>query len=450
MFRKLLKAYTSYQEAGSADLRGAVRRFCSDQRGGVAVIAGVSFIPLIMIVGMAVEVTQWTVVKAELQRTVDLAALAGAKEYLVAANIEDTANAAANLAELNDGTLGGTSRTWDATSKLLTVNRISAQVMDGVRNPNNKAVKVVASQAVSLMLTQVMGARLPVTIAATGWAEVLAIAVQPCLLALDSDGTGVSAQGDVALSLTGCSVRSNAAISIGGNSASLSATGFYAASTITGSGYTGDLFPNDGTVRDPYATYSPVTNALNRLNPGHGTNFREDNSGNTRLSPSQAPDGWSGWRNIKGTVTLASGIYYVNGNISLEGQGKLTGTGVTIIMSGTLSMQGGSIIDLSAAKAVAETGGAIKGIVFAGNSTDSSQFYGNTAPSLTGVVYYPKGALDFGGTAGGGSTGCLEVIAKSITLKGNPSLAAVCKDYGTLPISKDGSTDTTPTAVLIR
>jgi len=450
VFRKLLKAYTSRQEAGSADLRGIVRRFCSDQRGGVAVIAGVSFIPLIMIVGLGVEVTHWTVVKAELQRTVDLAALAGAKEYLVAANFENTVNAAANLAELNDRALGGASRTWDPTSKLLTVNRISAQVMDGLRNQNGKAVKVVASQAVPLMLTKVMGATLPVTITATGWAEVLAAAVQPCLLALDSNGTGVSVQGNVTLNLTGCSVRSNATISTGGNSANMSAAGFYAAGTITGSGYTGDLFPNDGTVSDPYATYSPVTDALNKLNPGHGTPFRENNSGSTQLSPSQAPDGWPGWTHIKGTVTLASGIYYVNGNISLEGQGRLTGIGVTIIMSGILSMDGGSTINLSASKTGAETGGAIKGIVFAGNSTERSTFYGNTAPSLTGVVYYPKGALDFGGTAGGGSTGCLEVVAKSVTLKGNPSLAAVCQDYGTLPISRDGSTGATPTASLVR
>lgn len=155
-----------------------------------------------------------------------------------------------------------------------------------------------------------------------------------------------------------------------------------------------------------------------------------------------SPGTWTEWDFHK-NVILKPGIYYVNGSISLGAQASLSGTGVTIVTSGALSMHGGAIMTLSAALAPvnandAITGGAIPGIVFAGNSTATSVFRGNTSPSLTGVVYYPNGKLDFGGTAQGGSRGCLEIIAASVEMGGSSTMSSRCSDYGALRFSSGG------------
>lgn len=390
-----------------------------------------------MVVG--IEVNHWTTVKAEVQRTADLAALAGATEYLLAGNAETSVNAAANLAKFNGGA-GGTTRTWDPTAQLLSDNQITA----GAPNSQNKRFMVTVRQSVPLLFTGIMGSTAPVTIHATGWAEAGG-SVQPCVFAIASGGTGIKAQGSVSVNLTGCSMRSNASISASG-SAILSASAFYAGRDIPPNGIVvnpsgGPVVPNNGTIADPYASYTPVQNAINRTKPSGISAFDDQAKNSQTPSPNTS---WTSW-DIKGTVRLDPGVYYVYGPISLGAQGSLTGTGVTIVTSNTINMTGGSIVTLSAAKPADAVNGAIPGVVFIGTSSGSSTFGGNTGTTLTGVVYNPNGDLDFGGTSGGGSEGCLKVVAKSVTFHGNPSLASKCDAYGVKVFANE-----TKNAVLIR
>ena len=420
---------------GRTGFRGVARKLKSDQRGSIIVISALVIPVLVMSAGMAVEISHWTVVKLELQRTADIAALAGATEYAIASNALNAANAAASVAELK-GAAGSTSRTWNASTKLLSDNQITAQVTAGVRQNSDTALEVTVRQTVPLLLTRIMSSSHSVTVSATGWAE-FRTSVQPCVLALGSGGPGVSAQGNPDVTMTGCSMRSNANISTGG-SATMSAQAFYANGSITGSVTGGPLHPNAGTVPDPYLAHSGVQTALGKLASSPKREVDDKPKDKQMLSPGT----WSKW-DIKGDVSLKPGIYYVNGDISLGAQAVLTGTGVTIVTSGTLDMKGGSSMTLSAALAPlnpgdAIPGGAIPGVVFAGNSASSSSFHGNTSPALTGVVYYPNGALEFGGTAQGGSTGCLEVIAASVEMKGNSELAANCARYDAVPFSSGG------------
>lgn len=438
MLHGSLSNHLRYPKAKLARFYGIARRFRRDQRGGVALIVAICLIPLVMAVGIGVEASNWIVVKIELQRTVDLAALAGAKEYLRASDTQNTVNAAADVAEFNGG-LGGTSRTWDSNNQLLTDNQITAQITSGTRQRPSVIVKVVARQTVPLVFTSVMGATSPVAIVATGWADA-SIPVQPCVYAMDSGGAGITSQGSVSVNLTGCSMRSNAAISTGG-SGTMSAAGFYAGGSITGNETGGPLFPYDGTISDPYANYSPVQDALSQLGSPSGPVFN-DKPGITTPLVSGAPKVWSNW-NIQGSVVLAAGIYYVKGDITLGDSASLSSllnAGVTIVMGGVLKMNGGSTISLSAATKAVYLNGAIPGVVFAGNSSNGSSFNGNTGTKLTGVVYYPNGALNFGGTSQGGTAGCLEVIAKSVQLQGNSSMAAKCADYGVLGFPSETST----------
>ncbi|MCW3475434.1 pilus assembly protein TadG-related protein [Rhodovastum sp. RN2-1] len=416
---------------GRAGHPAANRPLRRDHRGSVAVFTALTAVPLIMFMGMGIELTHWGTVKQRLQRTADAAALAGAQEFLIAKNVANAANAAADLAELN-GATGSTTRAWDATNKILSDNQVTAQVVAGVRNSANTAVQVTVTQAVPLMITRMMSSRSSVTLSATGWAEALTSA-QPCVLALGAGGVGVSAQGNVTVSLTGCSIRSNSSIATGG-AATMSAPAFYAAGSITGQ-ISGALYPNAGTIPDPYATNAPVQNAFGKLSAGSGAAFSNKPNSTSSLTPGT----FSTW-DIQGTVTLAPGIYYVNGSISLGAQASLSGSGVTIITSGAFNMNGGSKVSLSAATVSNSVNGAIPGIVFAGNSYVTSTFTGNTSPLLTGVVYYPNGTMNFGGTSQGGSSGCLEVIGASVTMFGNSGMAANCAGYGTVSFASVNST----------
>lgn len=449
VLQKLSKASVHLPESGPSGIESAFRRFRNDRGGGVALIAGVSFVPLVMAVGIGIELTHWTTIKTELQRTADLSALAGVKNFLINnGDHRKTVDAAANLAELN-GAQGATARTWNPADSLLTDNQITAQVTAGVRRQGDKAVKVTVRQSVPLLLMGAFGSALSVTIAATGWADV-SVSMQPCLLALkktSASPTGITDKGNAAVRLTGCSVRSNTAISATGSS-SLWASAFYAAGSIGGSEFNETGGPptkveNNPTIDDPYASNGPVKSALEKPKPvgvcalnDKLCEFNDKPADNTlRLLKFI----WNKW-DIAGKLTLDPGIYYVYGDISLGAQAELIGTGVTIVTSGTFSMNGGSKVSITAAKTTDTPTGAIPGVAFIGSSTGTSSFLGNADTKITGLVYNPNGPLDFGGTAHNGSAGCLEVVASSIALTGNSSMASNCSSYGTLVFPSEPQT----------
>lgn len=336
-------------------------RLRRDLRGGIATITALVFTVILMCIGLSIDVSNWSLVKQELQRTVDLAAFAGAAGFSTSNDAKGAANIAANLAELN-GATGSTTRTWTASTMILSDGQVTVQVSKGIKNSKNTAFQVTITQPAPVTFAKLFKSADTITVGATGWAETQ-VNVQPCVFAIDSAGAGVSAVGNASLAVSGCSVRSNASIATVGN-ASLSAQAFYANGLITGSETGGPLVPNDGTISDPYSSYSPVQTALNKLLPGYGPSF----SNNPKDSNSLTPGTWSSW-DIKGTVTLGAGIFYINGPISIGAQGSLSGTGVTIVTSGPLVMRGGASLMLAAAKTVDAAYGAIAGVVFAGNST---------------------------------------------------------------------------------
>ncbi len=415
----------------SMTTHAAIPGLVRDRRGGVLIVMAVLLPVLLMCVGLGVDISRWSVVKQELQRTVDLAAYAGAADFAGSNDAQGAANTAANLAEMN-GATGSTSRSWNSSTKVLSDGQVTIQALNGLRSSQSTAFQVIVTLSKTISFARLMGLPPAITVAATGWAETQTSA-QPCLLALNSVGSGISAIGNASATLSGCAVRSNASVATVGN-ANISASGFYANGLITGSETGGTVHPNDGVIADPYASYAPVQTALQRLLPGYGPSFSDKPNGTASLSAGE----WSSW-DIKGQVSLAPGIYYVNGPISVGAQGSLSGTGVTIVTSGSLTLTGGASLTLSAATTAGAATGAIPGILFAGNSVTASSFKGNTSPSLTGVVYYPNGALDFGGTAQGGSSGCLEVVASSITLGGTSGMASNCSGYGALSFNSDAT-----------
>jgi Flp pilus assembly protein TadG len=406
----------------------------ADKRGSVALMTGIMAPVLVMSLALGIEVTSWSVSTVELQRAADVAAWAGAMQYAASSNAQTAAQVAADVAEIN-GVSGAASRIWNAGTSTLTDNLITVQLVTGVRNASDNAVKVSAKQSIAKIFSLIFSSTQPsVTVSAAAVAEIGSLGPQPCITALGggtggiTTGTDVSVVGNATLDSTNCALRSNAGISENGGG-TINVSGVYAGGNISGSGICCDLHANAGQIQDPYANNAAVQNALKSLSPGTGTPV---NVGSNRSQPI-GPGTYSGW-SVSGTLNLSPGLYIVNGDISATAQSVISGTGVTIVTSGVISTVGGSSLALTAAK-TDTTGNAIPGVLIAGSSSGTMSFLGNSNDPVTGLIYLPNATLKFGGTSSLGSDGCTEVIASTVTLIGTSDLNAAgtnCAAYGLL------------------
>jgi hypothetical protein len=412
-------------------------------------MTGVMAPVMLMSLAMGVEVAWWSTVKVELQRTADIAAWAGAMSYARSSDAQRATGVAANLAELN-GAAGSASRTWDAASNTLTDGLITAQVVAGIRDPNESAVKVIVKQDLATSFSKIFpGVGSLVTISAAAVAEIGVIdpGPQPCMTALGQGVDGITTEsdatfsGNVDLTAVGCALRSNTGITKNGNGI-VQADGIYAGGSIS-SGVCCDLHAHSGQIYDPYANYAPLNDAFALLSGSSGTAVGVK-SGDVATIDYGAFASWD----IQGTLNLNPGRYIVNGPISIGARGKISGTGVMIITSGAVTVNGGSTLLLTAATTANAANNAIPGIVIAGTSHDSMSLSGNTDTRITGVVYFPQATLKFSGTSSASSgDGCLQILASTINLVGTTNLATNCSEYGTL---KYGSLPEQKTIALVQ
>ncbi|GAC1356441.1 MAG: pilus assembly protein TadG-related protein [Herpetosiphon sp.] len=412
-----------------------------DRRGSVALMVGIMAPVLLTVMALAIEVTSWSVGTLELQRIADASAWAGALQYVATQNAHSAAGAAADVAEIN-GIVNATSRTWNSSTLTINDNMVTAQIVSGIRDPQGVAVKVSVKRSVPKTLSLIASTTTTtVTLSATATAEVGSTGPQPCILGLGNGvdgittGNDLTVSGNASLVANGCSVRADDGISENG-SATINASGVYAGGTISGSGICCDLHANAGQIPDPYATNAPVQNALNSLSSGAGTAI----SVKPNASQSIGPGTYSGW-NVSGTLTLSPGLYVVNGDITAGAQAKISGSGVTIVTSGTVSSTGGSTLALSA-PSTSPTAGGLPGILLAGRANTTMAFLGNSTAPVTGVLYFPNANLKFAGTSSSGSSGCTEVIAATVTLVGTSNLGANCSQYGALSFGSKPSSIT--------
>ena len=388
------------------------------------------------VMGLGIDISYWGLVRIEQQRIADVAAIAGALSYQTA-DAKTAAAAAADIAEIN-GATGAASRAWNPTTYTLADNQITARIVAGVRNPADKAMQVTVQQSVPLFFSRVLSSQRLTTISASAWAELgQGNASQPCVLALNGIATGGTAQNDVTLSgparlkLGKCSLRSNGGISITGNTLITVPTGIFAAGTVSVAdqvvlGQT-PVYQNVGQVTDPYAQNMALQRALSQLAAGQGQSQQKSST----LQP-----GTFGSLKINRSVQFSPGLYVVNGPISLGGNASITGTGVTIVSSGTVSMNGQASLDLSAPTEDA-VNGAVPGILYANTTPGLTlQWNSKATQTLTGVLYAPNSAINMTSSSTTldssetGSAGCLEIIAGTVSIVGKAHLAGNCGSAG--------------------
>ena len=140
--------------------------------------------------------------------------------------------------------------------------------------------------------------------------------------------------------------------------------------------------------------------AVGNISTGGGSTFT--------LSAAPAHD-LNGAFSLAGSATLGAGTYTVAGNFALGaggGGGNVTGSGVSIITSGTFSVAAG----YSNVTLTAPASGTQQGLVVASNGVGGASFSeGASGNSLSGVFYFPSApiTLSGAGSVGNGAGQCL-------------------------------------------
>jgi hypothetical protein len=302
---------------------------------------------------------------------------------------------------------------------------------------NLQAVEVIVSQSQQRLLSSLFGSG-PVPISAR--AVALPNFGTGCVLALNKTASpAVNVSGSNQLNLIKCNLYSNSSASPSLNvagSAAVSANQVGVVGDVSGASNittTNGIRTHIRPIADPYASVFPpsepsCTNAKINVNANGKT---------TTLSPGC----YSGniTVNAGATLNLDPGIYYLDGaNLSVAGNATITGTGVTLVFTGsgsnwgTASIGSNATIDLTA-----PTTGPTKGIVMYGDRNmpagTAFNLTGGATQTFGGAIYLPKANLSFSG-GNGTSTSCTKIVADTITLTGTSNLQVNCSALGVATI----------------
>ena len=441
--------------------RNLIRR-SENVRASVGFASAALFPVMIGGTALGVEVTAWGAAKMGLQRGTDIAAIAGALNYKTSTNYTSITNIAgaqqtaaifaARMAQLNGGA-GTATPTWDANTLTLYDNQVTTQIVNGVQDASNVAVKVTINRTVPRMLTGFFGLNTPITVSATSVGELVYQTTpghggSPCVVGLGTSGvttdTTITVSGGSNLSAADCTVRSNSGVTVSGGSI-VSAQAGYLGGTLTlngGGSFFGVVNPNQGQIPDPYSGRSDLQTALGAANTAAASTTVTCNGSACTPAGSVtcdnnaictlAPGTYAGLKLSAGTnLALSPGLFVFTGDIKSSGGGSVTGSNVTVLMgTGSTINLAASTVSLSAATVTSATNHQLPGIVFASQSTSNGNISGSSSVPLTGVIYYPNGQFQVDGSSGGGSNTCAVLIAKSVVLTGNSRFAASdCDSY---------------------
>lgn len=398
---------------------GLLRGLFASERGNVLAMTAFSLPVMIGSAGLATDTVQWMLWQRQLQQQADASAIAGAYSYArgSAADGEEGAREALAI-DTQENIQFDRSRTVIAPG-------MTNVVEDGERY-DRKEVSVFLSGRRALPFSGLFMAEPPV-IRASAKAGVVHSG-DFCVITFGrKSGVGITATGDARIDL-GCGMASNgngaAAIDGKGNvDKKVITTNLMTVGQIGGSEKftASDVVQNGIPQPDPFAdkTGAKPSPCASQTLPKRET-----------VTPLQ-PGCFSDFDLGNGTYDLAPGTYYVDGDLKVNAQATLRGTGVTFVLAptATVSIEGGATINLTAP----ETGEYANIVLFQrrqdGVTAPRSKINGGSSFHLTGAVYIPNGALEFNGGASADSN-CVLLIADSVDFSGNADWRNRCSGGG--------------------
>lgn len=395
-----------------------VKRFTKDKRGATVLIFAISLPILIGFLGLGSEVGYWYVNQRNMQTAADFGAYTAAVE-LRGNKAESWAVTQGTNEALDNGADGG----LDAIS-------VNIPPLSGAISSNDAAEVIIVRTLPRLFSALFVDQ--PLSITARAVAQ-FSEGGPACILALSRDAEyAIDIIGTADVVLDGCDVQSNStnpnAARVQGN-AEMTTGCFSAAGGISASaGLTLTVCdePDEGAAlsNDPY-----VDLPLPPFTPG-------DCAAGPNSTPSStitvSPGHFCGL-DFRGTVTMEPGLYIVEGGgFSAGAQADLTGTGVTIVLTGggVVNMNGGAEINLSAPTEDNSTVDSepYEGILFYQDRDapdDINRVNGNSDSTFEGVFYFPSQAVNFNGNNSAGP-GCMLLVANTVRISGNSEFGNDC------------------------
>ena len=407
-----------------------------DRRGSVAIIAAVSFPVVIGGIGMGAEVGYWYMLQRELQHAADFSAHAAAVRMRVGDETSILQTVALHVAK--ESGFPGLAKDLD----------LYWPPKSGDSKGDAEAVEVVLTRSVPRLFTSLF--RKDALVLQGRAVARIKNEAKACVLALSGNAeSAVKATGSTSVSLENCDVASNS-----GSTSSVHMTG--SASLTTGCVYAAGKYLKSGSadlnltvcseveedwraINDPYADLpepEPATPCL----PGA---IGKANQAITVAAPLLTDANGVKYArycslDLKGDVTFPPGLYIVDGDITMNGNGSLNGSGVTFFVGGGIKFNGTVDVSLSAPKE-----GVYSGVLFFGDREATGithKLTGNSSSVMQGAIYLPAGDLEFTGSSAL-ANGCTQIVANTILFTGNSGLRAVCADTGTRDIFVDGAID---------
>lgn len=396
-----------------------LKKLARDTKANVLLVTAIGTSSLVGAAGIGVDTVQWYLWKRQLQQAVDSGAMAGAL------SIYQSADVAANA----------TNEIGRNFADTFTVVRIVNPPQIGDFAGDTGAVEAVVTTQRSLPFSSLFLDQAPIiearSVAATiGGGD-------HCVISLADDGTGITAQGNASVNL-GCGAaansRSSDAITLGGSSYLTSNP----ISSVGGISYGSNNIPSD-TSLFPYGI--PVTDPLASRNLTAPISPTGCTANNLNIRPNQTvtlnPGRYCNGMALKGRVTMNPGVYIIDrGTFSVNSQARVTGDGVTIILTGTtssnvatMSINGGAELDLSAPTPAQDA--TWHGILFYQDQIGSDQettINGGSDLIFNGIVYFPNGDVRFNGNAGQHAD-CLLLVAQRVNFSGTSSLDNNCDSH---------------------
>jgi Flp pilus assembly protein TadG len=400
-----------------------LKKLQRNERGNVLVIAGFAMPLIIGSAGLAVDTVQWALMKRQLQRAADSAALAGV--YATVQGATQTAAQAVdyelNISQNNPNSRNATGLTLTAANRTISYPAAAAWT-----NPVRVVLTHNQVPAFSSMF-------LPeVTISAGATAATIRTGVYCVVSLVNTGATGITATGNGDLNL-GCGMITNstsltAAIATGSSRVYATPVAAVGAVPASNNWNGAELLPFTVKQDDPYASINPPTvspckgnaNKLDVPNNGNVDRTTVDTAGSVVCVSDMS---------VSGTLKLQSATYYIDGgNFDLGSNANISCTGCTIILSNSdpTSTDIGRVTMNAQAKSTmtAPTSGTYNGLLFfqdrraVQTNSNSNHINGSSDSTFSGAMYFPKTHLNINGNAGLTFT-CAQFVSWTVEFSGN-------------------------------
>ena len=400
-----------------------LRRYLASPRGNLSIATAMTFVPFMMFVSAAVDMSNAVRMKAELQAAADSGVLASATALASGENDSDKTQTA------NDAFYANLS------SKLLST--LTATPITTVDFPTKK-VHMTVQVETRQVLTKFFADSMKLGVSA----EAVVDKGDPiCMMSMSkTKSQSLMVKGTADIVASGCSVQVNSSAndalyqtgSATATAKSFCVNGGYSAASNTLSPKPDD---NCRQEEDPFADQF----ASDLASLGDITTCTKNNLQVKKNDATISPGVYCGGISVKqATLTLQSGIYVVrDGELSVMSGATLKGTGVTILLAGDSSTrfdnQGGANIQLSA-----PTSGLFSGIVISQLSSSvpdkDNTVTGGGDMEITGIMYFPNQPIAVEGNGViGDTTHQFAIMADTISVQGTGQLTIhISSDYAAM------------------